>query len=108
MNCIGATSYGEKVIYLSDPNATLHEFGHFLAGQMGFPAEHERLYQAESQTAALRAYAKTNAREYFADCFAYWVMSSDSPHRMELFRNTAPQTCAYMERLEENGWRHRP
>ena len=92
MSCIGATNYSQKTLYISEANATLHEFGHFLDWQLGFPAEHEQLYLAEAQTSGLRDYAKTNAREYFADCFDYWIAYSGSEKRMETFRNAAPQT----------------
>lgn len=92
MSCIGATNYSQKTLYISEANATLHEFGHFLDWQLGFPAEHEQLYLAEAQTSGLRDYAKTNAREYFADCFDYWIAYSGSEKRMGTFRNAAPQT----------------
>ena len=104
MSCIGATNYSQKTIYLSDASATLHEFGHFLDGQLGFPAEHEQLYLAEAQNSGLRNYAKTNAREYFADSFDYWIVYSGSEKRMETFRNAPPQTCAYMKKLATNNW----
>lgn len=104
MSCIGATNYSQKTIYLSDASATLHEFGHFLDWQLGFPAEHERLYLAEAQNSGLRDYAKTNAGEYFADCFDYWVAYSGNEKRMETFRNAAPQTWAYMKKLATNNW----
>ena len=104
MSCIGATNYSQKTIYLSEASATLHEFGHFLDWTLGFPAEHERLYLAEAQNSGLRDYAKTNAREYFADCFDYWIAYSGSEKRMETFRNAAPQTWAYFEALEKNNW----
>ena len=104
MSCIGATNYSQKTIYISNASATLHEFGHFLDGQLGFPAEHEQLYLAEAQTSGLRDYAKTNAREYFADCFDYWIAYSGNEKRMEAFRNAAPQTWAYFEALEKNNW----
>ena len=104
MCCIGATNYSQKTIYLSDASATLHEFGHFLDWQLGFPAEHERLYLAEVQNSGLRDYAKTNAGEYFADCFDYWVAYSGNEKRMETFRNAAPQTWAYMKKLATNNW----
>ena len=99
MNCIGATNYSRKTIYISEASATLHEFGHFLDGQMGFPAEHERLYLAEAQNSGLRDYAKTNAREYFADCFDYYITYSGNPEMLERLRKNAPQTCAYFEKL---------
>ena len=105
MSCIGATNYSQKTIYISEASATLHEFGHFLDWMLGFPAEHEQLYLAEAQNSGLRNYAKTNAREYFADSFAYWIAYSGSEKRMEIFRNAAPQTWAYFEALEKKNWR---
>lgn len=104
MSCIGATSYGKKIIYVSDATATIHEFGHFLDGVLGFPTEHERLYLAEAQGSGLRDYAKTNSREYFADCFVYWITYSGNEKRMEAFRNATPETYAYMEKLATNNW----
>ena len=104
MSCIGATDYSQKTIYLSDASATLHEFGHFLDWQLGFPAEHERLYLAESQNSSLRDYAKTNSREFFADCFVYWITYSADKKRMDDFRDAAPQTYAYMKKLATNNW----
>ena len=99
MSCIGATNYSQKTIYLSDSSATLHEFGHFLDWMLGFPAEHEQLFRAEAAAAPLRNYAKTNAREYFADCFAYWIMYNERAKRIEQFKQSAPQTYAYFESL---------
>ena len=104
MSCIGATNYSRKTIYISEASATLHEFGHFLDGQMGFPAEHERLYLAEAQNSGLRDYAKTNAREYFADCFAYYITYGSNSEILERLRNNAPQTCTYFEKLDKGGW----
>ena len=104
MSCIGATNCSQKTIHLSDASATLHEFGHFLDWMLGIPAEHEQLYLAEAQNSGLRDYAKTNAREYFADSFDYWIAYSGSKKRMETFRNAAPQTWAYFEALEKNNW----
>ena len=101
---IGATNYSQKTIYISEARATLHEFGHFLDWTLGIPAEHEQLYLAEAQNSGLRDYAKTNAREYFADCFNYWIAYSGSEKRMETFRNAAPQTWACFEALEKNNW----
>ena len=104
MSCIGATNYSQKTIYLSDASATLHEFGHFLDWMLGFPAEHEQLFRAEAAAAPLRNYAKTNAREYFADCFDYWITHGSNSEMMELLRKNAPQTWAYFEALEKNNW----
>ena len=99
MSCIGATNYSQKAIYISEASATLHEFGHFLDWMLGFPAEHEQLYLAEAQNSGLRDYAKTNAREYFADCFAYCIIHGNDSEMMESLRKNAPQTCTYFEEL---------
>ena len=99
MSCIGATNYSQKTIYISETSATHHEFGHFLDWTLGFPAEHEQLYLAEAQTSGLRDYAKTNAREYFADCFAYCIIHGNDSEMMESLRKNAPQTCTYFEEL---------
>ena len=104
MSCIGATDYSQKTIYLSEASATLHEFGHFLDWMLGFPAEHERLYLAEAQNSGMRDYAKTNAREYFADCFDYYITHGSSPEMLERLRKNAPQTCTYFEELGKSGW----
>ena len=80
MSCIGATNYGSRQITVSSAGATVHEFGHFLDELMGFPSQTEGFYQEESGTAAalLRPYALTNEREYFADCFVYWLTYRDN------------------------------
>ena len=99
MSCIGATNYSRKTIYISEADATLHEFGHFLDYALGFPAEHEQLFRAEAAAAPLRNYAKTNAREYFADCFAYWVKYAENANAISLLQECAPMTYRYMEDL---------
>ena len=104
MSCIGVTNYSQKTIYISDASATLHEFGHFLDWMLGFPAEHEQLYLAEAQNSGLRDYAKTNAREYVADCFDYWITHGSNSEMMEHLRKNAPQTCAYFEKLCKSSW----
>lgn len=99
MSCIGATNYSQKAIYISEASATLHEFGHFLDWTLGFPAEHEQLFRAEAAAAPLRNYAKTNAREYFADCFAYWVKYAGNTNAISLLQECTPMTYRYMEDL---------
>ena len=99
MSCIGATNYSQKTIYISEASATLHEFGHFLDWTRGFPAEHEQLFRAEAAAAPLRNYAKTNVREYFADCFAYWVKYAENANAISLLQECAPMTYRYMEDL---------
>ena len=104
ISCVGCTSYGGKRIYVSEAASTLHEFGHFLDGQLGFPAEHERLYLAEAQNSGLRDYAKTNSREYFADFFARVIRSLGNEDAVRRLRENAPQTYCYLVRLEENSF----
>ena len=99
ISCIGATNYSQKTIYLSEASATLHEFGHFLDWMLGFPAEHERLFRAEAAAAPLRNYAKTDSREYFADCFAYWVKYAGNTNAISLPQECAPMTYRYMEKI---------
>ena len=84
--------------------AVRHEFGHFLAGALGFPAEHERLFRAEGESAPLRNYAKTDSAEYFADCFAYWIDNSGSTQTMARFQAAAPRTYAYFQALAADRW----
>ena len=68
----------------------LHEFGHFFAGALGFPAEHERLFRAEGESAPLRNYAKTDSAKYFADCFAYWIAQRQHTGRGPVSGGSAP------------------
>ena len=104
MSCIGATNYSQKAIYISEASATLHEFGHFLDWTLGFPAEHEQLFRAEAAAAPLRNYAKTNAREYFADCFAYWVKYAENANAISLLQECAPLMFRYMEEVTILQW----
>lgn len=106
MSCTGATNYGSRQITISSAEATVHEFGHFLDELMGFPSQTKDFYQEETETAAvlLRPYALTNEREYFADCFVYWLTYRDNSKKMAALQSVAPRTYAYFFMLEENGW----
>lgn len=106
MSCIGATNYGSRQITVSSAGATVHEFGHFLDELIGFPSQTEGFYQEESGTAAalLRPYALTNEREYFADCFVYWLTYRDNSKKMAALCSAAPRTYAYFFMREENDW----
>ena len=106
MSCIGATNYGSRQITVSSAGATVHEFGHFLDELMGFPSQAEGFYQEESGTAAalLRPYALTNEREYFADCFVYWLTYRDNSKKMAALCSAAPKTYAYLLALESQNW----
>ena len=106
MSCIGATNYGSRQITVSSAGATVHEFGHFLDELMGFPSQTEGFYQQESGTSAalLRPYALTNEREYFADCFVYWLTYRDNSKKMAALCSAAPKTYAYLLALESQNW----
>lgn len=97
MECTGLTSYAERTIYVSDANSVAHEFGHYYDGALGFPSKHKALYSAEGGSAPLRAYAKSDVMEYFADCFAYWIRYADNSVRMGEFQRLAPETYEYMK-----------
>lgn len=96
VGCTGATDYAERMIYVSEAGAVLHEFGHFLDWLLGFPAEHERLFRTEAAAAPLRNYAKTDSREYFADYFAYWVKYVGNTSAISLLQECTPMTYRYM------------
>ena len=107
LSCIGVASYSTWEIYVSDPSATIHEFGHFLDWTLDFPVYHEMLYKAEGQSAAdtvLRDYSATNSHEYFADAFAFWIQNRDHEEQMKQLKEAAPETYAYLAGLESSGW----
>lgn len=101
VNCIGATCCGDQRIYVSEASAVVHEFGHFLDDLLGFPAEHNRLYELEAANAPMRAHGKSDSKEYFAEFFSAWL-SGGEPLRQ--LKDAAPQTYAYFEMLSGNGW----
>lgn len=96
LNCIGVTDYENRQIVVSSAEATVHEFGHFLDKLMGFPSQTEGFYQEESGTAAalLRPYALTSEREYFADCFVYWLTYRDNSKKMAALCSAAPMLAS--------------
>lgn len=103
--CIAATSYRNRGIYLTAASSLVHEFGHFLHYALGFPQETEALFEAEARNAAfLRDHARSNFREYFADCFAYWIKNREDADAMTLFAREAPETFCYFAALEEDSW----
>lgn len=106
LNCIGVTDYENHQIVVSSAEATVHEFGHFLDKLMGFPSQTEGFYKEESGTAAalLRPYALTSEREYFADCFVYWLTYRDNSKKMAALCSAAPKTYAYLLTLEIQNW----
>lgn len=106
MSCVGAADYAAKRIYVSQVDATLHKFGHFLDNTLGFPSERLRFYEEEAQasSAFLREYARTNCKEYYADYFAYWLKYHDNAGRTAQMRQLTPQTYEYFSKLAANNW----
>lgn len=106
MTCVGATSYGAKRIYVSKAYATLHEFGHFLHGELGFPSRVKDLYQTESArtTSFLRDYARKDHYEYFAEYFVYWLENHDKPEMAARLERLTPQTHHFFSEIAENNW----
>ena len=96
VNCIGATVFGENRIYVSESGATLHEFGYFYDSLLGFPEEHDRLYELEAAKAPMSEHAKSSM-EYFAEFFAYWC--SGNTRTLALLKELTPETYAYFEGL---------
>ena len=97
VNCIGATVFGENRIYVSESGATLHEFGHFYDFLLGFPDEHDRLYELEAANAPMSEHVKSSSLEYFAEFFAYWC--SGNTRTLALLKELTPETYAYFEEL---------
>ncbi len=97
VNCIGATVFSENRIYVSEFGATLHEFGHFYDSLLGFPEEHDRLYELEAANAPMSEHAKSSSLEYFAEFFAYWC--SGNTRTLALLKELTPETYAYFEGL---------
>ena len=103
--CVAATSYKDKTIYLSSADSLVHEFGHFLHYTLDFDKATETLFQKEAREADfLRAYARRNFREYFADCFAYWVENREDSAALALMWEQVPETCQYFMELEYGEW----
>lgn len=107
LGCTGVTIYEGRKIIVSSAESTIHEFGHFLDGMMGFPSRTKGIYQRESASAAslLRTYALTDAQEYFADCFVYWIKNRGDGKKMAMLQDAAPETYYYFKMLEENDWK---
>ena len=102
VNCIGATIFGENRIYVSESGATLHEFGHFYDSLLGFPDEHDRLYELEAANAPMSEHAKSSSLEYFAEFFAYWC--SGNTRTLTLLKELTPETYAYFAALSSRNF----
>ena len=104
--CIGLTVYGEKTIYLAEDKATVHEMSHFYEKVLGFPKVIRELYEKEARAASiiLGEYSTTDRAEYFAEFFEYLIYFGNVSRRMEKLKQTAPETYAYFQTLQANGW----
>lgn len=104
--CIGLTVYSEKTIYLAEDKATVHEMGHFYEKMLGFPKVLQELYEKEADVASiiLGEYSTTDRAEYFAEFFEYLIYYGNVSRRMEKLQQTAPETYAYFQTLQVNGW----
>lgn len=104
--CIGLTVYGEKTIYLAEDKATVHEMGHFYEKVLGFPKVIRELYEKEARAASiiLGEYSTTDRAEYFAEFFEYLIYFGNVSRRMEKLKQTTPETYAYFQTLQANGW----
>lgn len=98
----GATSFSEKRITVKRPDAVLHEFGHYLDWSLGFVSD--SLEDEMKKAFMLREYARTSCREYFADCFEYWIVNHDDIEMMNRIKNFTPKTYALFDSLEKHGW----
>lgn len=102
VNAIGATSFKAKKIIVKRPDATLHEFGHYLDWGLGFVSDS---VESEIKKAfMLREYARTSCREYFADYFEYWIVNHDDIEMMNRIKNFTPETYALFNSLERHEW----
>lgn len=106
VSCIGVCDYAKKSIYVSESSATIHEFGHFLHRMLGFPASFDAIYQKEAGHARilLREYSLTTSKEYFADCFRYWIWHQQNENMLGQLQEVAPETYAFFSSLAANGW----
>lgn len=102
---LGYTDYENKEIVVIDNKSVLHEFGHYLHWVINFPAETSEMYLADADNirCLIGDYGTKNSREYFAECFSFWL-SEDDPNIRDVFRILAPNTHSYFIKLEESGW----
>lgn len=105
-NISGLCVYANKVLYVRDPESTIHEFGHFYQRNTLYPFEIIRLYEleAESLSSVIGDYCLTNSSEYFAEAFDLYIKCLENPNEIARFKNNAPLTWEYFENLRNNNW----
>ena len=69
---------------------------------LGFPDEHDRLYELEAANAPMSEHAKSSSLEYFAEFFAYWC--SGNTRTLTLLKELTPETYAYFEALSSRNF----
>lgn len=107
----GYIVYKDHVIYIhSDETDSLqHEMGHFLAYMTNTALDCyqesfvTKAYNIESKYSVVRDYARTDAVEYFADCYSWYVTGfpifESSPRSMQEY---LPQTYQMFQYIETN------
>lgn len=99
----GLCVYSEKRIYVNDPGAIIHEVGHFVDYTLGFSNE-DLFSEADASQFFLREYSKTNAKEYFADYFSYFIRHRNDSWAIGRMSELTPESYSRFSELEENGW----
>lgn len=102
----GTIVYHEKTIHLNSSDALLHEFGHYTQYIIRPMEGWNPAYKREAAVAAsvLGNYATTNNREYFAECFDYFIRNQNDPTALAALRDIAPATTAIFASLTESSW----
>lgn len=102
----GLCDVHDKTIYIIGYTATVHEFGHFLNNVTLHPFEAVTMFDTEiNQMKSLRGpYCETNYSEFFAEAFTYYIYSLDDTKQMNKFKEVAPLTWAYFDRIANNNW----
>lgn len=101
-NYVGLCSYSEQAIYVIQSGAVIHEFGHFLDYIDNWPSN--RLWSEHENARFLKDYAMTDAKEYFADYFAFYITNSKYEDAVEMMKEQTPKTYEYFKTLEDLDW----
>lgn len=93
-NCVGATVISEKTIYIANPNALLHEFGHYVCNKFYYVQDGLEAYKAEIQKAPMTTRCKSTPDEYFAEYFAMYTSG-----KTRQLKQLTPKTYEYFKDL---------
>lgn len=103
MQAVGVCDSGRETIYVCEPMAVMHEFGHFVDHMQGWRS-YRFWHEHEAASAFLRDYAMTNAHEYYADYFVYFMEWHDVEWRAAEMQELTPDTYAHFVSLMEKNW----